>query len=49
MKQNGTKEVQVTHLGARAFFPDFSPDGGMIRASLRGSHAATESINGRQH
>jgi TolB protein len=30
MKQNGTDKQQVTHLGAGAIFPDFSPDGSRI-------------------
>jgi TolB protein len=30
MKQNGTDKHQVTHLGAAAIFPDFSPDGSRI-------------------
>jgi TolB protein len=30
MKKNGTQQVQVTHLGGNATFPDFSPDGSMI-------------------
>jgi tol-pal system beta propeller repeat protein TolB len=27
MKQNGKQQTQVTHLGLRSLFPDFSPDG----------------------
>jgi TolB protein len=30
MKANGTDKVQVTDLGGRSFFPDFSPDGSRI-------------------
>ena len=30
MKANGTDKVQVTNLGGRSFFPDFSPDGSKI-------------------
>jgi Tol biopolymer transport system component len=30
MKQNGTKEHQVTHLNGFSIFPDFSPDGSKI-------------------
>jgi len=30
MKQNGTHKHQVTHIGAGALFPDFSPDGTTI-------------------
>ncbi|TMF43366.1 MAG: hypothetical protein E6I23_10850 [Chloroflexi bacterium] len=30
MKQNGTQQEQVTHLGGNVTFPDFSPDGSRI-------------------
>ena len=30
MKANGTDKFQVTNLGGRSFFPDFSPDGSRI-------------------
>ena len=30
MKQNGTKQHQVTHLGGFSTFPDYSPDGSKI-------------------
>jgi Tol biopolymer transport system component len=35
MKQNGTQHRQVTNLGGRATFPDFSPDGSRIAFDAR--------------
>src|SRR6266487_1584189 len=48
MKENGTQQEQVTHLGGRVLFPDFSPDGAKILFSgLVGSdsHSDVYTVN----
>lgn len=44
MKQNGTQHRQVTRLGGRMIFPDFSPDGSRIVFSGRLPGATNEDI-----
>lgn len=44
MKANGTDKLQVTNLGGRMTFPDFSPDGGKIVFGGRLSGATNDDI-----
>ncbi len=44
MKANGQDKLQVTHLGGRMTFPDFSPDGGRIAFAGRLPGATNDDV-----